>query len=140
MKSMKRNSRRLFAILMATLAVAIAIIVVYETNILTEGAMYGDANVEFLVVMIMELLTICVIPIALRMFRFSIIRNYIEENGLTGHFRMSSARMMLLAVPLLLNVLFYYLFMKVMFAYLAIILAISLIFIIPTVARCESEQ
>lgn len=140
MKSMKRNSRRLFAILMATLAVAIAIIVVYETNILTEGAMYGDANVEFLVIMIMELLTICVIPIALRMFRFSIIRNYIEENGLTGHFRMASARMMLLAVPLLLNVLFYYLFMKVMFAYLAIILAISLIFIIPTVARCELEQ
>ena len=53
---------------------------------------------------------------------------------------MASARMMLLAVPLLLNILFYYLFMKVMFAYLAIILAISLIFIIPTVARCESEQ
>lgn len=129
---------------MSALAVAIilslAIIMLYETNVLLEGSLCGDANTEFMAVMLMELLTICAVPVALRMFRFRMVRTHIELHGAPGHLRMAMLRLMLLTVPMVANILCYYLFVKVAFAYLAIILAISLVFILPTTERCESEQ
>lgn len=129
---------------MSALAVAIilslAIIMLYETNVLLEGSLCGDANTEFMAVMLMELLTICAVPVALRMFRFRMVRTHIERHGAPGHLRLAMLRLMLLTVPMVANILCYYLFVKVAFAYLAIILAISLVFILPTTERCESEQ
>ena len=51
-----------------------------------------------------------------------------------------SVRMMMLCLPMVLNVFFYYAFGDVAgFYYLAIILALSLFFVFPTKKRCEHE-
>ena len=137
---MKKNSRCLMSALAAMVALSLTIIILYETNVLLEGSLCGDANTEFIAVMLMELVTICALPVALRMFCFRVVRVYIERHGLPGHLRMAMLRLMILTIPMVANVLCYYLFMKVAFAYLAVILAISLVFILPTTERCESEQ
>lgn len=128
------------SVLAASAVLSLTVIILYETNLILEGSLCGSANTEFIAVMLMELLTICAVPVALRMFRFRIVRTHIEQHGAPGHLRLAMLRLMLLVVPMVANILCYYLFMKVAFAYLAIILAISLVFILPTTERCESEQ
>lgn len=134
------NSKSLMTIFASFLALEALIIVLYETNVFLEGGLCGDANTEFLTTIFMELLTICVIPLALKLFKFEAVRKYITVHCAEGHKKCAIVRMVMLMLPLLVNTLCYYLFMKVAFAYLAIILFISLAFIIPTKARCDSEQ
>ena len=45
----------------------------------------------------------------------------------------------MILLPMLANVVFYYLFMNVAFGYMGIILFLSACFILPTKARCEDE-
>ena len=48
-------------------------------------------------------------------------------------------RLSLLCVPMMVNIVSYYLFMWVGFAYLAIILLLSLFFVYPSLSRCYNE-
>lgn len=125
-----------------TVAVFIVLIVIglYETNILLEGALCnGNKEQEFIVTTILQILTICNIPLALRLFKFEAVKKVISEKREKGHFHMASLRMSLLTVPMIANIVCYYIYMNVAFLYLTIILAISLVFIIPTKDRCDSE-
>ena len=124
---------------LASLVLEAIIIAMYETEMVLEGYYAGYVTAEFLCATIMEILTICLIPLALRLFKFGAVRNDIQQNGIRGHYRWALTRMLMLILPLLVNTMLYYLFIKVEFAYMAIILFISLAFIIPTKARCESE-
>ena len=45
----------------------------------------------------------------------------------------------MLTVPMVVNTLLYYLFMNVAFGYLAIILALCIFFVFPSMSRCEAE-
>lgn len=123
----------------AALVLAAMIIAVYETGAIMEGGMTGDANAEFLSLSTLVLATLALIPLALRLFRFKAVAEYIARHRERGHYRMAMLRMAMLCVPLLANLMCYYLFMRVGFAYLALILAISLFFIVPTKDRCASE-
>ena len=125
-----------------TVAVFLVLIVIglYETNILLEGALCnGDKEQEFLVTTILQLLTICNIPLALRLFKFKTVKEVISQKREKGHFYVASLRMALLVFPMIANIICYYLYMNVAFLYLTIILALSLVFIIPTKDRCDSE-
>lgn len=125
-----------------TVAVFIVLIVIglYETNILLEGALCnGNKEQEFIVTTILQILTICNIPLALRLFKFEAVKKVISKKREKGHFHMASLRMSLLTVPMIANIVCYYIYMNVAFLYLTIILAISLVFIIPTKDRCDSE-
>lgn len=136
---MKTYSKCLMAYLITSVGVALAIVALFETNILLEGGLCGNAEMEFLITTVMQLVTICMIPLALRLFKTTLVRKYITEKKEKGHFRMALIRMNMLLIPMITDIICYYLFMKVAFAYLAIILAISLVFIIPTKERCNSE-
>ena len=86
------------------IAVAVSLIAVLlcETDTLPVGVLSGrGGSDEFVLTMLMELLTLCAIPLALRLFRFKAI----------------AARL----------------------GYMAIILLLSLYFVLPTMARCEVE-
>ena len=47
--------------------------------------------------------------------------------------------MSLLADPMLINTLLYYVFMNVAFGYMAIIGLLSMVFVYPSKSRCEQE-
>ena len=137
----EENSKQkiLMTLFCSELALAVVIIIMYETNIILEGGMTGDNSTEFLVTTMMELITIAMIPLALKLFKIEKVAKYIKKKGAEGHYYAAIARMQMLMLPMLANILLYYGFMKVAFAYLSIILALALIFIIPTKTRCDSE-
>jgi len=87
----------------------------------------------------MEALTICLIPLALRLFKFDRIGKSLAEGKEKSLLRWGTLRMMMICVPLMANTLFYYLFMNVAFGYMAIICLICLIFVNPTMGRCINE-
>ncbi|MGM9713978.1 MAG: hypothetical protein ACI3Y5_07680 [Prevotella sp.] len=135
-KSKQKNLMTLFC---SEVALAAVIILLYETNIMLEGGLTGNNSAEFLATTMMELLTIAMIPLALKLFKIEKIAGYIRRKGAEGHYKASVMRMQMIMVPMLINLVLYYGYMNVAFAYLSIILAISLIFIIPTKTRCDSE-
>ena len=65
-------------VLMLVLGIAVAVsliaVVLYESDTLPVGVLSGrGGSDEFVVTMLMELLTLCVIPLALRLFRFKTV-------------------------------------------------------------------
>lgn len=137
---MKKISKILKLELWLSVTLSIVVVVLYENNILLMGELTGDAATEFVVTTLMELLTICFIPLAMRLFRFSSVHRRLLEGNERQRLGLASLRMLMLCVPMVVNTLFYYWFgLKVAFGYMAIIGLICLCFIYPTEARCKSE-
>jgi hypothetical protein len=90
----------------------------------------------------MELLTIAIIPFALRLFKFRKVNGKLTESETTrwdNLLKYGSVRILLLAIPMIINVVCYYLFTLTAFAYMAIILFLCMFFVYPTVDKCIAE-
>ncbi len=108
------ETRKLRIVYFVLIAIAVSVVVCFETDILAEGALYGTSQgAEFLVTTIMELVTIATIPLTLRFVR------------------QDKWRVALIMVPMEVNTLLYYLYMSVPFGYMAIILLIVSVFVYP---------
>lgn len=124
-------------------ALSLIIVVLYETEWLADGVWATDKSLEFVIATVMELLTICLIPLALRLFKFKHIHRQLhqaaEDVRWSSLLRYGSLRLNMLCLPLLVNTLLYYLFMNVAFGYMAIILLLCLFFVYPSIARCVDD-
>ena len=139
---MEKTVKNLRILFLCSIAVALIIVVLYETETLLPGALALNNRLCFVVATIMELLTIAIIPFALRLFKFRKINSRLTENEATRWENLlgyGSVRILLLAVPMIINVVCYYLFTLTAFAYLAIILFLCMFFIYPTVDKCIAE-
>ncbi len=103
------------------------------------GALGGRGQTEFWILTLMELLTPLCMVVALRLVKFSKVSNDLRNRGSQALLQWGIVRLLLLEVPLLLNVLFYYLTLTSSFGYLAIITAICLPFVYPSLDRCLTE-
>lgn len=137
---MKQLSKRLMAAFWLGTILELLIVCLFETNFMLEGGLATNTTAEFIIATVMVLVTICAIPVALRMMKYGAVLNLIQREREEGLYKAAMLRMTLLMLPMLLNTVFYYNFLNVEFAYLAIVLAISLAFIVPTVKRCEAEM
>lgn len=125
-------------IFLTSIAVGLVIVVLFENDLLPCGIMISDdKSVEFVVATIMELLTICVIPVALKLFRFKRISKLLTSAEALS--KWGTIRLLLLCVPMIVNTVFYYMFMNVAFGYMGIIIFLCLFFVVPTKERCRSE-
>ena len=137
---MQRTQQILKSIFVATLVVAALIVLLFETNIVEAGALAGNENLEFVVLSVVELVVICSIPLALRLFKFKGVRRQLIDQPAQKLLAWGTSRLLMLSVPLVACVLLYYLFfMEAAFGYLAIILALSMMFVRPSKDRCEAE-
>lgn len=136
---MKQVQHTLLAHFIAWVALALCIVIVFENNWLPTGVLADDKTSDFVVATLMELLTICVIPFALWMFRYKRIHNQLVERKETALRKWGLIRMYLLVIPMTANTIIYYLYMNVAFGYMGIILFLSLFFIYPSLARCNQE-
>ena len=137
---MKHTQRILMAEMLVGVVMSIALVALFELHVLVSGAWSDNAQAEFVVLSAMELLVLCAIPIALRLFKFGHVHRQLLASPAKGLLKWGTLRMAMLTVPMVLNTLLYYLFfMKAAFGYLAIILLICLGFVVPTMARCKSE-
>ncbi|MCD8282715.1 MAG: hypothetical protein LUC22_05635, partial [Prevotella sp.] len=74
---MKLSVRLLTCLFFIPVVISVLIVVCFECGWFLPGALYLPDNPrpEFVVTVVMELLTLCVIPVALRLFRFKRIKN-----------------------------------------------------------------
>lgn len=123
------TEKKLRNLLIVTVAVPLLAAIVYECDVLPTGVFAGNAQEEFLAVTFMELLTIVMIPLALRLFKAKDVERKVEEGDTMALKKWGSLRILMITVPLLLNTMGYYLFMNTTFGYMALILLICLPFV-----------
>lgn len=135
---MKRTQKLLMSTFATFVAVTLVIVVLFESDLLPTGILKDDVGSdEFWAATIMELLTLCIIPVSLRLFKFGAVsRRLVSAESLLKY---GMVRMLMLCLPMLANTLLYYLCMNVAFGYMAIIVFLCLAFVLPTKTRCESE-
>ena len=126
-------------VMYVTVFLVLVTLVLFETGLLPQGYFAADKESEFIVVSIMELQSICLIPLALRLFKFRYVADDLKARGERALKKWGIHRMDMLCIPMFLNVFFYELFLTPAFGYMAIIFAISLVFVLPTKSRCENE-
>ena len=135
---MKRTQKLLMSTFATFVAVTLVIAALFESDLLPTGILKDDVGSdEFWAATIMELLTLCIIPVSLRLFKFGAVsRRLVSAESLLKY---GMVRMLMLCLPMLANTLLYYLYMNVAFGYMAIIVFLCLAFVLPTKTRCESE-
>ena len=137
---MKNVKNTLTVLLWMVLALALIVVVLFETDVLMFGYYAGSGQqAEFLLTTIMELLTLAVIPLALKLFKFKRVHADLVSRKAEALRKWGLLRLLLLLVPLLVNTLLYYAYANVAFGYMAIILVIVLPFVYPSMQRCQSE-
>lgn len=118
---------------------AILLVLLFESNVFPTGLYADNKTADFLFTTIMEILTICCIPLALRLIKDKTMKKYDVPRRMQIYRRKAMLRLLLLGCSLLVNTFLYYLFMNVAFGYMAIILFLCLLFIIPTKERQQRE-
>ena len=121
------------------IALTLAMAVAGEMNWLPVGKWQDNSNLEFIVLTVMELALICLIPLALRLFKFKKIKQQLVENGEPALIKWGLIRLDMLIFPMFLNTLFYYLFGNNSFGVMAVILLLCLFFVYPSKKRCKTE-
>lgn len=137
---MKKVKNTLTVLLWTVLALALIVVVLFETDVLMFGYYAGSGEqAEFLLTTMMELLTLAVIPLALKLFKFPRVHADLVSRKAEALRKWGLLRLLMLLVPLLVNTLLYYAYANVAFGYMAIILVIVLPFVYPSLERCQSE-
>ena len=136
---MKKCARKLQAIVCSAIGLSLLMIILFETDILAPGSCGGNLTAEFYTLMAAELITICVVPLALWMFRAKTIKQKLISGKEHSLLRFGILRLSLLVVPMVANTLLYYMFMLPSFGCMAIILFLSIFFVFPSMERCVGD-
>lgn len=136
---METIQKKLQLIFWIPIVLSAIIIVSGELDIIPNGILANDKQVEFVIMSMMEILTIIAIPVALKLFKFKAIANKLASDTLLHFERWGIVRLCLLNVLMVINLVCYYLFVGAGFGYLAIILFLSLFFVYPSLSRCYNE-
>lgn len=136
---MKHTYYILMTFFVGALVLTGIIVLLFETDVLLAGTAVGNSQVEFLMTIIMELLTLGQIWLALRLFKFKMVKQDLVARKEVALRKWGILRLFLLAIPMLFNAFFYEIFLNTTFGYLAIILLICQPFVYPSLARCEAD-
>jgi len=136
---MKKTVKILRSILFMQLAILLLVVVLGESEMIDMTVFNGGEDMEFLLLTTMELLTLCIIPLALRLFKFAVVRQQLRDGREKALLKWGILRLDMLSLPMIINAVSYYAFMSVAFAYLSVILFLCLAFVFPTAKRCQAE-
>lgn len=137
--NIKQVQRILLTNFFFMVVVALLLVGLYEMEILAPTDMASDATLMFVILTMMELVTIVVIPVALKLFSLKTIhRKLVNQKG-DALLPWGTARLNMLCLPMLVNTFMYYQTMSPAFGYMAIILFLCLFFVYPSIGRCEAE-
>ena len=136
---MEKTRKLLMTFFVACVVVAIAMVVMFETETLPTGVLAEEKQSEFLLVSLMELTTLGGVFLALRLFKFEAVHRDLITRKAPALLKWGMTRLALLLVPMLVNTLLYYIYMNTTFGYMAIIQFLCLPFVFPSQNRCEGE-
>lgn len=137
-EQLKQTQKQLIINYWLWIGIGLFIIILGETGIIPNGVIADCKMTEYYIAIVMELLTICIIPVSLRLFRFRLVKKALALWA--GMQRWATFRITMLGLPMIINALLYYLFYNVAFGYMGIILFLSMFFITPTKQRCLEEM
>lgn len=118
------------------------LVVLYETGLYQEGLLAGNAQMEYILQSVSILLTIGLIPFALRMFNLNLVKRIKElplQQALKSYQTWSLLRLALLFVPAILALSFYYLTMNTTNLFCACMSLIATLFCVPSEGRIKNE-
>ncbi|MBO7323053.1 MAG: hypothetical protein J6U51_05670 [Bacteroidales bacterium] len=114
----------------------------HETGVLSQGALAGDARMEYIFQTIGILMTIVLIPFALRIFNLNLVKRIQElplQQALKSYRIWADVRLALLVVPALINLQFYYLTLNNTGLFCAAMSLIASLFCVPSESRIKNE-
>lgn len=122
------------------LTVTAVMAVLFETEVLSTGLLAGlSPNTELVVTTLVELLSLLLIPVSLKMFKFKPVRKDLMQRKEQALRKWGVVRLGVLFSVLFVNTLLYYIYMNTAFGYLAIITLLCLPFVYPSRDRCLTE-
>ena len=136
---MERVQKILLTAFWAGFGLTLLIAATGELNLIPVGKWQGNAELEFVVLTLMELVTLAAIPLALRLFKFKRVSRELSEKKEPALHSWGLLRLGMLLVPMFLNALFYYLFVNNSFGIMALILCCCMVFVYPGKKRCQAE-
>ncbi len=137
--NVKRVQHALLAQFLIYIGVALLIVLLFETEVLLPGIIVSDQSAQYVLLMVMELLTIACIPLALKLFSMKSVKRRLTAGGNTPLMCFGTLRLAMLGLPIVVNALLYYLALAATFGYLAILGALCLAFVCPSESRCLNE-
>ncbi len=137
---MKKDSNRLKILFFVPIALSALFAIGCETDLIEDGLgiTEGDNPGEIIALAIMETVTLCAIPLALRLFKFGAVAKKVKSSR-QMFMRFASARILMLALPLVANTLLYYYWLVPAFGYLAMMMLLAMAFVYPSESRCNNE-
>ncbi len=136
---MKKISKQLTFVYVVLVAVALAIVAIYELGLLESGVLADSKQTEFVAMTVMELTSIGAAFLGLRLFKFHMIHDELVCLKESAMLKWGMLRLLILEVPMVVNTYLYYMYMNATFGYLAIILLLTLPFVRPSESRCIDE-
>ena len=121
---------------------SLLLVVLYETGLYQEGLLAGNAQMEYILQSVSILLTIGLIPFALRMFNLNLVKRIKElplQQALKSYQTWSLLRLALLFVPAIMALSFYYLTMNTTNLFCACMALIATLFCVPSESRIKNE-
>lgn len=123
----------------AHVLMALVIIVLFETDVLPAGVKADDKQSEFVLTALMEIVSLGAAFMGLRLFKFKAIHNDLVSRKETAMWKWGMTRLLILEAPMVINTLFYYIYMNTTFGYMGIMLLLCLPFVFPSLSRCLAE-
>lgn len=136
---MKQIRNILASIFWGLLGLSVLVAVLFECEVLPMATWSEHLSAEFLCRCVMEVVALGGIYLSLRLFKFQRVHHDLVTRKEPALKKWGMLRLLLLEVPMLLNTLLYYMYMQTTYGYLAIIAALSLPFVYPTLGRCMDE-
>lgn len=139
---MKKTRNILMLIYWLTLFVAAAIYVCGDYLEVDMAILASDEarHSGYYVQMVMILLTLGLVPLALRLFKFKSIHATLLTRPAEALLKWGSIRVLILGVLLVVNTLLYYIFgFESTYGYLAVMVMLTMPFVFPTMERCKAE-
>ena len=136
---MKAVSKQLLVFYTAHVLMALVIIVLFETDVLPAGVKADDKQSEFVLTALMEIVSLGAAFMGLRLFKFKAIHNDLVSRKETAMWKWGMTRLLILEAPMVINTLFYYIYMNTTFGYMGIMLLLCLPFVFPSLSRCLAE-
>lgn len=127
------------AFFLGLLAVALLMVVLYETDVLEAGVLADSKQTEFIATTTMEITTLAGVFLALRLFKFRAIHQNLVSQKAPALLKWGLLRLVLLEGQMLCNTYLYYMYMAPTFGYMAIIQLLCLPFVWPSMERCMAE-
>ena len=120
-------------------ALALVIIVLFETDVLPTGIKADDKQSDFVLTALMEIISLGAAFLGLRLFKFKPVHNDLVNRKETAMWKWGMTRLIILEAPMVINTLLYYIYMNTTYGYLGIMLLLCLPFVFPSAGRCLAE-